>query len=219
MTSTNSPPTPSAENSNATPSVTPERVAQLRQATERFPTDPLGFFSLGRALLESNEHHDAIGNLQCALALDSKLSKAYLLLAKSQLAMGRSEEATKSLTDGLLVAHQRGDFMVKNEIIDQLKLLGAPVPDFDVPRENQDIGEGQVLDKRTGKVGSRLKKPPFRNAMGQVIFDNISAESWKEWVAMGTKVINELRLPLHDPKAQKVYDDHMVDFLNIKDLL
>ena len=34
---------------------------------------------------------------------------------------------------------------------------------------------------------------------------------------MGTKVINELRLPLGDPKARKAYDDHMVDFLNLRE--
>ena len=30
--------------------------------------------------------------------------------------------------------------------------------------------------------------------------------------------INELRLPLSDPQAQKVFDDHMLDFLNLKDV-
>jgi Fe-S cluster biosynthesis and repair protein YggX len=33
---------------------------------------------------------------------------------------------------------------------------------------------------------------------------------------MGTKVINELRLPLADPQAQKMYDQHMLEFLNLK---
>jgi hypothetical protein len=32
---------------------------------------------------------------------------------------------------------------------------------------------------------------------------------------MGTKVINELRLPMDDPKAGKIYDQHMVEFLNL----
>ena len=32
---------------------------------------------------------------------------------------------------------------------------------------------------------------------------------------MGTKVINELRLPLNDPQAQKIYDQHMMDFLTL----
>jgi Fe-S cluster biosynthesis and repair protein YggX len=32
---------------------------------------------------------------------------------------------------------------------------------------------------------------------------------------MGTKVINELRLPLSDPQAQKIFDQHMREFLNL----
>jgi hypothetical protein len=32
---------------------------------------------------------------------------------------------------------------------------------------------------------------------------------------MGTKVINELRLPLSDPQAQKLWDQHVREFLNL----
>jgi Fe-S cluster biosynthesis and repair protein YggX len=32
---------------------------------------------------------------------------------------------------------------------------------------------------------------------------------------MGTKVINELRLPLSDPQAQRIFDQHMMEFLNL----
>ncbi len=38
---------------------------------------------------------------------------------------------------------------------------------------------------------------------------------WQEWVGMGTKVINELRLPMYDPVAQETYDKHMVEFLSL----
>ena len=76
-----------------------------------------------------------------------------------------------------------------------------------------------MLDARTGRAGRRLPRPPFKTAMGQVIYDNVSAESWKEWIAQGTKVINELRLPMHDPAAGKVYDQHMIDFLNLREAL
>jgi Fe-S cluster biosynthesis and repair protein YggX len=33
---------------------------------------------------------------------------------------------------------------------------------------------------------------------------------------MGTKVINELRLPMNDPQAQKIYEQHMVEFLGLR---
>ncbi len=34
---------------------------------------------------------------------------------------------------------------------------------------------------------------------------------------MGTKVINELRLPLSDPQAQKIFAQHEKEFLNLGD--
>ena len=194
-----------------------ERIAQFRKVTEQNPTDPLGFFSLGRAQLESGANDDAVLSLQRALALDAKLSRAYQLLARAQLALGRKEEAYKTLNDGIRIAHQRGDQMPKNEMIAMLQAEGQAAPELNAPTKEV-AGEGEVLDIRTGRVGRRMLKPPFRNKLGEILFNNVSAESWKEWIAQGTKVINELRLPMHDPAAQRVYDQHMIDFLNVREL-
>ncbi len=194
-----------------------ERIAQFRKVTEQNPTDPLGFFSLGRAQLEAGANDDAVLALQRALALDSRLSRAYQLLARAQLALGRKAEAYKSLNDGILIAHQRGDQMPKNEMIAMLQSEGQAAPELNAPSKDV-AGEGEVLDVRTGRVGKRMLKPPFRNKLGEILLNNVSAESWKEWIAQGTKVINELRLPMHDPAAQRVYDQHMIDFLNVREL-
>ena len=93
--------------------------------------------------------------------------------------------------------------------------LGAPVPQFADPTTTK-VGEGEVFCKRHGGTGPRLEKPPFRNPFGQEIYDNTCANCWKEAIAFGTKVINELRLPLADPQAQKMWDQHIRDFLNLK---
>ncbi len=194
-----------------------ERIEQFRKVTQQNPADPLGYFSLGRALLEAGQFDDAVLSLQRALAMDGKLSRAYQLLAKAQLGLGRSAEAIKSLTDGVMIAHQRGDQMPKNEMIAMLSEQGAPVPQFE-PAGPKEVGEGQVLDARSQKVGSRMARKPFKNQLGEVIYNNVSAESWKEWIGQGTEVINELRLPMHDPSAQKIFDQHMIDFLNLREI-
>ena len=49
------------------------------------------------------------------------------------------------------------------------------------------------------------------------IRDNISAETWHEWIGQGTKVINELRLDFSREEDQAVYDQHMYEFLGIDD--
>lgn len=205
-------------NSATNPAANADRIAQFRRATEQDPSDPLGFFALGRAQVEASANDDAVLSLQRALALDAKLSRAYQLLARAQIALGRRDEAVKSLNAGVMVAHQRGDQMPKNEMIAMLGELGEAIPEFGTPKDAV-VGEGQVFDLRSGRPGSRLPKPPFKNKLGQAIFENVSAESWKEWIAQGTKVINELRLPMHDPSAQKVYDQHMIDFLNLREVL
>ena len=60
---------------------------------------------------------------------------------------------------------------------------------------------------------------PFGDPVGAFILDNISKESWEEWIEMSIKVINELRLDLGDPIGQQTYDEHMRDFLNIPQAL
>ena len=195
-----------------------QRIEQFRKLTVDNPTDPLGYFSLGRAQLEAGANDDAVLSLQRALAMDTKLSRAYQLLARAQLALNRRDEALKSLRDGVTVAHQRGDQMPKNEMLAMFGELGETPPELNVARTTA-VGEGEVVDVRTGRAGRRLPRPPFKGAVGQAIYEHVSAESWKEWIAQGTKVINELRLPMHDPAAGKVYDQHMIDFLNLRETL
>ena len=49
-----------------------------------------------------------------------------------------------------------------------------------------------------------------------MIYNSTCADCWREWIGMGTKVINEMRLPLSDPQAQKIFDQQMIEFLNLK---
>ena len=67
-----------------------------------------------------------------------------------------------------------------------------------------------------GPCSIATARPPFSSAQGKLIYDNTCAACWREWIGMGTKVINELRLPLADPQAQKIFDQHMMEFLNLK---
>ncbi len=47
---------------------------------------------------------------------------------------------------------------------------------------------------KLGKEGEGLARPPFRNELGQRIFENISKEAWKLWLAHSTMLINEYRV-------------------------
>ena len=196
---------------------TNSRLEQFKKMAADDPSNELAHASLGREFLLAGMHQDAATSFHRTLALNPKNSKAYQLLAEAELALGRRDDAIKSLTDGVKIAHERGDMMPKNAMIESLKQLGAPVPELAAKGPAaQEVGEGQIVCNRCGRVMPKMANPPFSNAQGKMIQEKICAECWKEWIGMGTKVINEMRLPLSDPQAQKIFDQHMMEFLNLK---
>jgi Fe-S cluster biosynthesis and repair protein YggX len=191
------------------------QLDELRRRAESDPNDEIAHFSLGRSLLDANEPAEAAKALQRVIALNPNIAKAYQLLGDAQTKTGHRDFAIKTLTEGIHVAQRRGDLMPKNEMIKMLESLGAPVPQFADPKTTA-VSSGEVFCKRHGGVGPKLEKPPFRNPFGQEVYENTCANCWKEAIAFGTKVINELRLPLADPQAQKMWDQHIREFLNLK---
>lgn len=194
-----------------------ERIEQFRKMAEADPSNELGHFSLGRALLDSGDSAGAAASFAKVIELNPNISKAYQLLAGVLLKNGLREQAVSRLTDGVKIADSRGDLLPRNEMAAQLKELGAPVPEFKAGASaTVAVGEGQVQCRRCGQIGPKLPKPPFRTAFGQKIFENTCANCWKDAIGQGTKVINEMRLPLADPQAQKIWDQHIAEFLNIE---
>jgi Fe-S cluster biosynthesis and repair protein YggX len=54
---------------------------------------------------------------------------------------------------------------------------------------------------------------PFPGELGQKIFDNVSKEAWKQWLAQQTILINEYRLSSLDPKARSFLAEEMQKYL------
>ena len=107
--------------------------------------------------------------------------------------------------------------MPRNDMLKTLKEHGVTLPDMEAAQQPaQPVGEGEVQCKRCGLVKPKMARPPFSHEQGKMIQANVCMDCWREWMAMGTKVINELRLPLNDPQAQKVFDTHMLEFLHLK---
>ncbi|MGA3067415.1 MAG: Fe(2+)-trafficking protein [Tepidisphaeraceae bacterium] len=193
------------------------RIEQFRKMAEADPENELGHFSLGKAYLDAGNSAGAIVSLRRVIELNPNLGKAYQFLATALLKEGKSAEAIELLTRGAEIAAARGDFAPKNEMVRMLKELGAPVPASVAAAgaPQQAVGEGQVVCNRCGKTAAKMASAPFSSALGKEIHEKICAACWREWIGMGTKVINELRLPLSDPQAQKIFDQHMKEFLNL----
>ena len=56
---------------------------------------------------------------------------------------------------------------------------------------------------KLGREAEGLDRPPYPGELGQRIFENVSKEAWKQWLAHQTMLINEYRLVPFEPKARK----------------
>jgi Fe-S cluster biosynthesis and repair protein YggX len=192
------------------------KVRQLIELTTTDPENELGFFSLGRIYLEGDSPRQAIAPLMRALAINKSLSRAYVLLARSQIAAGDPEGAQATLFKGYRVAQEQGDLMPRNEMADLLKQLGAAIPEEAPQQLTPELqAAGQIQCRRCNRVGPKMPKKPFSGALGEQIYASVCSPCFQLWIRQGTKVINELRLNLTDRASQDVYDQHMKEFLNL----
>lgn len=188
-----------------------ERIARFRQMVEADPENDLGHFSLGRALIDAGQYEEAATSLRRALELNPRLSKAYYLLGTALAELGRVDEAIAVLKEGYEVAAARGDVGPREEIAEKLRSLGVEV----APQAASSADTGGFRCRRCGAPGPQLDEPPSNDPLGQQVFEHICANCWQEWLAMGIKVINELRLDLSDRRGQEVFDQYMKEFLNL----
>ena len=193
-----------------------ERTEQFRKMAEADPTNEIGHFSLGRELLTTGDLTGAVASLHRVIELNPNISKAYQLIGNALQQQGDLPGAIEIWTRGVTTADSRGELMPRDEMIKLLKDAGAAVPELVNKQAARAAGEGEVLCKRCGKVQPKLPRAPFRNEFGQAILAGTCNDCWQEAIRLGTKVINELRLPLADPQAQKVWDQHVREFLNLE---
>jgi Fe-S cluster biosynthesis and repair protein YggX len=58
-----------------------------------------------------------------------------------------------------------------------------------------------------------LAYKPFNDALGQRIYDNISAQAWGEWIEHSKKMVNEYRLDLTSKAAHDQLKEQCEAFL------
>lgn len=54
---------------------------------------------------------------------------------------------------------------------------------------------------------------PHPGPLGQRIYENVSVEGWRQWLARLTTIINENRLSTADPASLPIIEEHMRGFL------
>ncbi|HMP03228.1 MAG TPA: Fe(2+)-trafficking protein [Gemmatales bacterium] len=196
-----------------------DRIAQFRKMATDDPQNELGHFSLGKVLMEAGEHAEAAASFARTVELNGDFSKAFQLLAECQIKTGATEAAQETLRRGYEVADRRGDNIPRQEIARLMGELGMEPPAPRQPVAAGGVGTGDFACQRpgcpAGGQAQRLAGPPMNDALGRQVYDHICSVCWKEWLGMGIKVINEMRLDLSDERAQQVYDNYMKDFLGL----
>jgi Fe-S cluster biosynthesis and repair protein YggX len=62
---------------------------------------------------------------------------------------------------------------------------------------------------KLGREAPGLARPPYPGELGKRIFENVSQEAWRMWLAHQTMLINEYRLTPIEPKARKFLEEEM----------
>lgn len=192
------------------------RIAQFENMCREDPDNDMAHFSLAGAYAQAGRHADAAASYIRCIELNPDMSKAYQLAGQALIDASRGEDAAELLTTGYRSAAERGDRMPMLAMGEMLETLGAPVPEVAARKPTAaEEAQGDFVCQRTGKRGHQLPRPPFKGAIGQWIYENISQETWNAWIGQGTKVINELRLDLSQDKDAELYDQHMHEFLGL----
>jgi Fe-S cluster biosynthesis and repair protein YggX len=196
-----------------------ERIDQFRKMAQDDPENELGHFSLGKALMEDSQFVEAAVSFQKTVELNTQFSKAYQLLGQCLINAGNAAGAIPFLTKGFEVADERGDNIPREEMAKLLRQIGAPVPESKRAAGSTIVGEGGFACQRPGcTAGPRavqLQRPPMSDEVGHQVYATVCAQCWQDWLGMGIKVINEMRLDLSDEKGQQVYDQYMKEYLGI----
>jgi Fe-S cluster biosynthesis and repair protein YggX len=117
------------------------------------------------------------------------------------------------------VAEERGDNMPREEMGKLLRELGEEPPALQ-RRATTATGAGGFACQRpgchAGPYAQQLPEPPMSDDLGRLVYERVCADCWREWLGMGVKVINEMRLDLSDERAQVVYDNYMKEYLGLQ---
>ncbi|MER3417023.1 MAG: hypothetical protein C4297_12530 [Gemmataceae bacterium] len=193
-----------------------ERIAQFQKMAHDDPENELGHYSLGRVLMEAGRFAEAAPAFERALALNPYFTKAYQLLGECYLQLQRADKAAEIFREGYSVAEERHDAALRDELARALRSLGQEPP---APRAVAGATAAGFVCRRpgchAGPEAQQLPNPPMNDELGQLVYQSICTACWREWLAMGVKVINELRLDLSDERHQQVYENYMKEFLGL----
>jgi len=195
------------------------RITQFKSLIESDPDNDMAHFSLGNALLQAERLDEAAESFIRCTEINRGMTKAFQLAGRALIDSGKKDQAQEILTWGYIESVTRGDMLPKKAIEEMLGEIDAPIPEVvqKGDQSNTPTSGGDFRCSKTGQMGHKLARPPFKNGVGKWIQDSISKETFDEWISMGTKIINELRLDLSRDDHDAAYDYAMRLYLGLTD--
>ena len=195
-----------------------QRITQWEQMAREAPDD-MAFLSLGNVYKEADRLDEAAEAYAKAIECNPGMSRAYQCRGQVLIQLDRTDEAADVLLQGYQVAGERGDVMPQQAIGSLLtEKLGRDLPEAASAEDKKHqvkSADDTVLDRRTGQPQPRLPDPPMRGPVGDFIYNQFGQDTWHQWIAQGTKVINELRLDFSNEQHQQIYEQHMLEWLQV----
>ncbi len=195
-----------------------ERIANFKNMTDADPENELGHFSLGKAYVDAQRCEEACASFRRVIELQSGFSKAYQHLGEALRSLGKDSEAVAALTDGYRVAAERGDIMPRDAMANLLRELGQTPPEVETkaPAATVSATSGDTVSCcHCSQNAPKMDERPFKGELGEKVLAHVCGACWREWIGMGTKVINELQLDFSNPEAGKTYNSHMIEYLQL----
>lgn len=196
-----------------------ERIAQFENMAQADPDNEMAHFSLGGAYAQAGRHAESASSYERCTRINPEMSKAYQLAAEQYVKANDPDRALAMLERGYPIAARLGDLMPKNAMAKLYERLDRKPPEVLDAAPEPVYAEGTFICSKTGRPGTQMTRAPFRGPIGAWIHQNISQQTWNEWIAQGTKVINELRLDLSRDEDSQTYDRYMHEYLGIDDQL
>jgi Fe-S cluster biosynthesis and repair protein YggX len=80
------------------------------------------------------------------------------------------------------------------------------------PATSSHTGARVVKCVKFGNTMEGLDRVPWKGALGQRIYDNVSKEAWKMWIEHSKMIMNEYRLNPLDPQSLKIMEEQLEQF-------
>lgn len=67
------------------------------------------------------------------------------------------------------------------------------------------MSERTVKCIKLGRELPAMSRQPFKGELGQRLFENVSADAWRQWLEHSKMLVNEYRLDMTHPAHQKTW--------------